>query len=269
MSMDPNDAQQNAQQNVPPGEYPPPPGEFPPPPSGYPPPGESPPPPPGAYPPPGAAYPPPPPQGAYPPPPRPAPGAGFDFQALLQRYVTVLRNPGVATFSAEAPYANWTAIWIGLVALAIVRAIFDSITKLEYRALHAPGPSAGSVIGSLIATFVSFFVVAGVAYLLARLFGSTASFLPYAYVLTLFLVPLGIIAAVAGIIPILGGLIGLAAGIYSLILWYFATIAVPRLSQGQAIGVIVLTIVVLIVITIIIGVIIGAAILVAMGLRSS
>lgn len=256
MSMDPNDAQQNAPQNVPPGEYPPPPGEYPPPPSGYPPPGESPPPSPGAY--------PPPPQGAYPPPPRPAQGAGFDFQALLQRYVTVLRNPGVATFSAEAPYANWTAVWIGLVALAIVRAIFSYITALEYHTLHAS--AVGSVIGSLIGTFVTFFIVAGVAYGLSRLFGSTADFLPYAYVLTLFFVPLGIIAAVAGIIPILGGLIGLAAVIYSLVLWYFATIAVPRLSQGQAIGVIVLTIVVIIVISIIIGIIVGTVLLVALGL---
>ena len=282
MSMDPNDAPQNAQQNVPPGEYPPPSGEYPPPPGGNPPPpGEYPPPPPGAYPPPPpsgypppqGAYPPPPgaypppPQGAYPPP-RPAPGAGFDLQSLLQRYVTVLRNPGVATFSAEAPYANWTAVWIGLVALAIVRAIFGYITALEYRALHAAGPSGGNVIGSLITTFVSFFIVAGLAYLLARLFGSTSSFLPYAYVLTLFLVPLGIIAAVAGIIPILGGLIGLAAGIYSLILWYFATIAVQRLSQGQSIGVIVLTFVALIVLAIIVGVIVGTALFVAMGLST-
>lgn len=46
----------------------------------------------------------------------------------------MLRNPGVATLSAEAPYANWTAVWIGLVALAIIRAIFGYITALEYRA---------------------------------------------------------------------------------------------------------------------------------------
>lgn len=210
-------------------------------------------------------YPPSPPPGAYPPP-RPVGGAGFDFQALLHRYITVLRNPGVATLSTEAPYANWAAIWIGLVALAIVRAIFGYITALEYRALHAPGPSAGSVIGSLIGTFVTFFVVAGVAYLLSRLFGSAADFLPYAYVLSLIFVPLGIIAAVAGVIPILGGLIGLAAGVYALVLWYFATIAVPRLSEGQAIGVVALTIVVLIVLAIIIGVIVGAALLVVMGL---
>lgn len=186
----------------------------------------------------------------------------------MQRYITVLRNPGVATFSAEAPYANWTAIWIGLVALALARAIFGFITSLEYRAVGRAGPSFGSVTGSLITTFITFFIVAGIAHLLSRLFGSTASFLPYAYVLSLFLVPLGIVQAVVGIIPILGGLIGLAAGIYSLILWYFATIAVQRVSEGQAIGVIALTIVVIIVVAIIIGVIIGAAILVAMGLRT-
>lgn len=207
----------------------------------------------------------PPPPGAYPPP-RPTGGGGFDFQGLLQRYVTVLRNPGVATLSTEAPYANWTAVWIGLVALAIVRAIFGFITALEYRTPHAASSAGVNLIGSLIATFVTFFVVAGVAYGLSRLFGSTADFLPYVYVLSLIFVPLGIIAAVAGIIPILGGLIGLAAGIYAIILWYFATIAVPRLSEGQAIGVLVLTIVVLVVLSIIVGVIIGAAILVAMGL---
>lgn len=207
----------------------------------------------------------PPPPEAYPPPPQPA-GTGLDIQGLVQRYITVLRNPGVATFSAEAPYANWQAIWIGLAALAIVRAIFGIITGLEYHVAGQPLPSVASVIGSLITTFVTFFIVAGVAHLLSRLFGSTASFLPYAYVLALFLVPLGIIDAVVGIIPILGGLIALAAGIYSLVLWYFATIAVQRLSQGQAIGVILLTFVVIVVLAIIIGVIIGAAIYAAMGL---
>ena len=268
MSMDPDEARQNEAQQSGTPEYPPPPlpGAYPPPPpepGAYPPPAgpaaySSPPPGPGAYPPPApgpAAYPPPPPAGA-----------GFDFQALLQRYITVLRNPGVATFSTETPYANWTAIWIGLVALAIVRAVFGYITALEYRAVGASGPTFGSVISTLITTFITFFVVAGIAHLFSRLFGSTASFLPYAYVLSLFLVPLGIVQSVAGIIPILGGLIGLAAGIYSLILWYFATIAAQRVSEGQAIGVIVLTIVVLIVAAIIIGVIVGAAILVALGL---
>ncbi len=256
MSMNPDEAQQNETPSnpPPPGAYPPPPltpgmGAYPPPPPG-----------PGAY---------SPGPGAYPPPsPRP-PATGFDIQALLQRYITVLRNPGVATFSAEAPYADWTAIWIGLVALAIVRAIFGYITGLEYHVVGAPSPSVGSVISTLITTFITFFIVAGVAHLLSRLFfSSTASFLPYAYVLSLFLVPLGIIQSVVGIIPILGGLIGLAAGIYSLILWYFATIAVQRVSEGQAIGVIVLTIVVIVIVAIIIGVIVGAAILVAMGLRT-
>lgn len=208
----------------------------------------------------------PPPPGAYPP---PRATQGFDFQALTRRYITVLRNPGVATFSAETPYANWQEIWIGLGALAVVRAIFGYITGLEYRVLHAPGPSVSSVIGSLITTFVTFFVVAGIAHLLARLlFNATANFLPYAYVLTLFLVPLGIIEAVVGVIPVLGGLIGLAAGIYSLILWYFATIAVQRLSQGQSIGVIVLTFVALIVLAIIVGIIVGTALFVAMGLST-
>jgi hypothetical protein len=271
MSMNPDEAhtnpeepQENGTPTFPPTPEPeaysppppPPPAEA----AAYPPPPPPPPPGPGAYP------PPPPGPGAYPPP-RPA-ATGFDLQALIQRYITVLRNPGVATFSAEAPYANWQDIWIGLVALAVVRAVFGYITALEYRAVGGSGWSFGNVIGSLITTFIAFFVVAGIAHLLSRLFGSTASFLPYAYALSLFLVPIGIIQAVVGIVPLLGGLIGFAAGIYSLVLWYFATIAVQRISEGQAVGVILLTIVVIVVLAIIFGVILGAAIFVAMGLRT-
>lgn len=238
MSTNANEGQQGEMANYPPPSegYTPPPGGYQQPPEGYPPPpaGGYPPPPAGGYPPPPGGYQPAPGgyapgQAGYPP-----PTAPFSFQGLLQKYQAVLTRPYVTTFDAELPRANWQDVWIGLVILALAEAIFGYITGLEFRSVNQPGPNAGSAIGTLIGAFIGFFIWTAVLQLIARLFGGTASFLTYAYVLALVWVPIGVIQAVIGIVPILGGIVGFAAFLYGIYLTVLATQSAQRVTQGKA-----------------------------------
>jgi hypothetical protein len=212
--------------------------------------------------PPGAGYPPPP-SNAYPAP----PGAGgFDFQSVFRQWQAVLLRPSVATFDAQLPSANWNVVWIGLVILGVARAIFGFISAAETAGItHTTGPGFGTIVGGFIGVFIGFFIVAGVLYLVAKLFGGTGTFMPYAYALALFFVPLGIISAVAGIIPVLGALVAIAAGLYEIYLAILATASVHRLDMGKSTAIVLIPLAILIIISFLLAVIAGLAFLVAAG----
>jgi hypothetical protein len=170
-------------------------------------------------------------------------------------------KPGVATFDVQQPYANWQSVVIGLSILAVVRAVFDFISRLEYHLIGARAPSVGGLIGNLITTFVVFFIFASILYGIARGFNGTGSFATYAYLLSLFVVPLGIVSSIAGVIPVLGGLVAFAAGIYELYLTALATASAHRLTQGQSWAVVAIAIAVGLVIAIIVGIFLAAQLL--------
>jgi hypothetical protein len=213
-----------------------------------------------------------PPGGEYPPPPPPAnmystsPSAtGFDFQSLFRQWQTVLTKPSIATFDAQLPSANWNVIWIGLVILGVARAIFGFISAAETAGnTHTTGPGFGTIVGGFIGVFIGFFIIAGVLYLVAKLFSGTGTFLPYAYALSLFFVPLGVISAVAGIIPVLGALVAIAAGLYQIYLAILATASVHRLDMGKSTAVVLIPIAILVVIGFLLA-LAGLALLVAAG----
>jgi hypothetical protein len=211
--------------------------------------------------PPGAGYPPPP-SNAYPAP----PGAGgFDFQSVFRQWQAVLLRPSVATFDAQLPSANWNVVWIGLVILAVARAIFGFISSAEGAAMfHTAAPGFGTIVGGFIGVFIGFFVIAGVLYLVAKLFGGTGTFMPYAYALALFYVPLGIISAVVGIIPVLGVIVAFLLGLYEIYLAILATASVHRLDMGKSSAVVLIPIAILFVIVVVLT-IAGLALLVAAG----
>lgn|SRR5690242_3941758 len=205
-------------------------------------------------------YPPPPP--VYTPPP---PATGLNLSDMIARWQAVLTQPGVATFDAQQPPANWQAIWIGITILAVVRAIFGFISDLEFHRAGQPTPGVGSVLGTLISTYLGFFIAAGILHVVARLFSGSGSFLTYAYLLSLFYVPLQIIGAVVGIIPVLGGLVGLAAGIYALILAVYATASAHRLSIGTSVAVVLIPAIIAFIVFVILAVV-AAALLLTLGL---
>ena len=209
---------------------------------------------------------PPPPVGTY-----NAPTSGFNFQDMLQRWRTVLSigfdsQRGIATFDAQQPAASWPAILWSLAILGAVEAVFNVITGFEYRNVTGTGPGVGTFIGGFISAYVGFFILAGILFIVAKLFSGTGTFLTYAFLLSLIYVPLEIISSVAGILPFLGGLVALAAGLYSIYLAIHATASSHRLSLGQSTAVVLIPIAVLFVLAVILTFTIGLALLAAYGL---
>ncbi|MEO8288593.1 MAG: YIP1 family protein [Chloroflexota bacterium] len=246
------------------GGYTPPPG------GGYTPPPPT--PPTGGYtpptPPPGGGYggygapPPPPPTGG---PERPAGGPNVNvgnmgtinqasLQDLFQSYMNALTKPNVSTYEGEIHKASWLKVLIGVTAVAIigfiVRLIFagaamSSLSTLQTQlnnsnvnfdtSAFAGGVGVGGAFVGLIGTYITFFLGAGLLWLMARMFGGTGSdFMTHSYLLSISYTPLRIIASILSIIPVVGGIIGFAATLYQLYSAGLAMQASQRMQPGRA-----------------------------------
>ncbi len=98
---------------------------------------------------------------------------------------------------------------------------------------------------SFIAVPVSFFILVGIQYLIAKAFQGEGRFLTQSYTTLLYQVPIYAASYVLGLIPILGGIAGFALYIYSIVLNVFSIMAVHRLSGGKATAVVLIPIAVL------------------------
>jgi hypothetical protein len=221
----------------------------------------------GYTPPPSGGYtPPPPPTGGYTPPPPPPPpgplmrpegGGAFDIQSLFQSWLNALTKPNVTTFEAEIPRANWTSTLIGVAVVAIVSAIMSLLAFGATAAMMGPftdmlrqqdpsfdpntltqfygGAGVGGAISAFIFTFITFFLGAGLLWLVARMLGGTGSdFMTHSYLLSLSYTPTRVIASILSIIPIVGGLVGFVLTIYQLYLAGLAMQASQRMQPGRA-----------------------------------
>lgn len=211
---------------------------------------------------------PPPPYGTPPPnqqggygyaPPQQAPRPiGQAIQELPNQYIKVLTKPSAQTFAEEMGKADWAMVWIQLLALALVGTIVGlirgAIGLAGSNLLSSTGgfnPAAFTALTvsgstfSFISVPVSFFIVVGIQYLLARAFQGQGNFLTQSYSTLLFQVPIYIASFILGIIPILGAFAGFALYIYGIVLNVFAIMAVHRLSGGKATGVVLIPIAVL------------------------
>ena len=225
--------------------------------------------PPGMYPPP---PPPPPAYGAgpqgYPPPPPGYAAAGYGAQAvaqppvpaglngLWQKFINVTTKPGAQSFTNELPTANWTDIWVALIGLGVITAITGFITSLYTKAavaanfpffsglspdqqqalnriLSNTGNGAGN-FGAIIGVPIAFFILVGILFVAAKIFGGTGSFLQQAYAFMLYYVPINGLAAILGLVPFVGGILGFLLWIYSIVLAVFAMMASQRLDGGRA-----------------------------------
>lgn len=173
------------------------------------------------------------PQGAY-----PAVATLVNFQGLLrelfQKYKIAAMHPNVATFEAELPAATWQRVWAGAIIWAAAWAIGLALSSLVNRTAYSEGPSFGILIGAFVVFVGAFFFGVGVMQLIAKLFQGSASFRTYAYALSLALVPVTAIGAVAFIIPGLGALLFFAAQLYGIYLCVLATQAAHRVTVGKA-----------------------------------
>jgi hypothetical protein len=205
----------------------------------------------------------------YVPPQGPRP-LGVAIQELPQQYIKICTRPSVQSFLPEIGKADWAIVWVQLLALAVISAIFGYLATLI---THAPAFTTGSsgaytslfttlAVGGSVFSIVSvplfFFIGAGVQYLLARAFRGEGTFLQQCYTALLYQVPLGIISRVVGLIPILGGIVAFALFIYGIVLNVFSIMAVHRLSGGRAIAVVLIPVGIVILLFICLAVILVA-----------
>jgi len=214
---------------------------------------------------------PPPPQNPYGTPPNQQGGYGYGYappqqaprsigqaiQELPNQYIRVLTKPSAQTFAEEMGKADWAMVWIQLLAIALIGTILGFIRAAIGLAASSFSSSSGfnpnailalSVGGStfsIISIPVSFFILVGIQYLLAKAFQGQGRFLTQGYATLLYQTPIYIISFIFGLIPIFGGLIGAVLYIYSIVLNVFAIMAVHRLSGGKATAVVLIPIVVL------------------------
>jgi hypothetical protein len=189
-------------------------------------------------------------------PPQQAPRSiGQAIQELPNQYIKVLTKPSAQTFAEEMGKADWAMVWIQLIILAVVATVlgfihgaifgspFTSTSGANYSAFLAL--TAGSSTFSFISVPVSFFILVGIQYLLAKAFQGQGSFLSQGYSTLLYQVPINIVGYLLGFIPILGAFAGFGLYIYGIVLNVFAIMAVHRLSGGKATGVVLIPIAVL------------------------
>ena len=192
-------------------------------------------------------------------PPQPAPRSiGQAIQELPYQYYRVLTKPSVRTFAEEMGKADWAMVWIQILILALIGTILGLIRSaiglagssfVTNNTFNPASIIALTVSGStfsIIAVPVSFFIVVGIQYLLAKAFQGQGNFLTQGYTYLLFEVPIAIAGYVLGFIPIFGAIAGFALFIYGIVLNVFSIMAVHRLSGGKATGVVLIPIAVLI-----------------------
>jgi hypothetical protein len=175
---------------------------------------------------------------------------------MFQSWLNALTKPNVTTFEAEIPRANWTTTLIGVAVVAVVSAIMALITAGATAAMMnqmrpffdqqnipfrpedyawAYGGGTTGVIGALFGTFISFFLGAGLLWLLARMLGGTGSdFMTHSYLLSLSYTPTRVIGAVLNIIPGIGWIFALLLSLYQLYLAGLAMQASQRMQPGRA-----------------------------------
>jgi Yip1 domain len=209
-------------------------------------------------------------------PPHPAPRSiGQAIQELPYQYYRVLTKPSVRTFAEEMGKADWAMVWIqlgiwvlvgtiiGFIRSAIGLAGSSFVTNNTFNPASITALTVGGSIFSIIAVPVSFFIVVGIQYLLAKAFQGEGNFLTQGYTYLLFEVPIYIVSYLLGLIPIFGAIAGFALAIYGIVLNVFSIMAVHRLSGGKASGVVLIPIAVLILLVFLCAFIIAAIIIAA------
>src|SRR5467141_2833818 len=107
----------------------------------------------------------------YAPPQQPPRSLSQAIQALPNQYIKILTKPSVQSFFEEMGKADWTIVWVQLIAIAIAGTIFGLIRGAigfnlsVYQALTISGSPF-----SFIDVPLSFFILVGIQYLIARAF---------------------------------------------------------------------------------------------------
>lgn len=216
----------------------------------------------------------------YAPPQQPPRSLSQAIQELPNQYIKILTKPSVQSFFEEMGKADWAIVWVQLIAIAIAGTIFGLIRGAIGLASNPFVTTGGFNLGvyqaltvsgstfSFIAVPLSFFILVGIQYLIARAFQGQGKFLTQSYTTLLYQTPIYIASYVLGLIPILGGIAGFALYIYGIILNVYSIMAVHRLSGGKATGVVLIPIAVLFLLVFLCIIVLAAIFVVAGGTRT-
>ena len=176
-------------------------------------------------------------------------------------------------FAQEAWRASGTNTLFGVVFYGVASAIVMALVVLVTGGTEMSGIASEAkstfvtanghilVIPSLLFAIVGvpllYYLTNGMIYLGARVLSGTGTFVPQAYLMSLFYVPLGIVIAVVALIPYAGTVIVIALGIYIFILEVRAIKVVHQLTTGQAVAAIVLPGLLLLLLVCIVGVLVA------------
>ena len=182
---------------------------------------------------------------------------GEAIRLLPEQYKRVITKPFAETFLVEMGHASWSIVWIQLLGYAIIAGLLGFVGTL------VPSPTApsnvtdlsgshviraltlGTSIGLIVLIPILFFLLMGILYLLARIYGGRGKFVQQCYTTLLFLVPFGLAISILGVLPYVGNFFSafLAAicFVYSIALQSFANVAVHRLTGGKATAAAVIT----------------------------
>ena len=193
------------------------------------------------------------------PPPQAAPlPLGEAIRQLPNQYIRVLTKPSAATFAEEQGKAAWNIVWIQLLGVAILFGIFiflvfQLVLPATMSSSNVPagtvavieGLAVGIALAEIILVPLSFFIVSGIYYLIAKAFGGQGTFLAQSYSALLFYIPLSLISFVLGLIPFLNYVAGFGLFIYEIVLGIFMTMGIHRMSGGKATLVVLLPLILL------------------------
>lgn len=188
------------------------------------------------------------------------------LSGLWQKWINVTTRPGVASFVNELPTANWRDIWLSLLGVGLLASVTGGIASL-YNFVSFQIPNANGTVstvrvpaaagwGSIIGVLLVFFLVDGILFLSAKIFGGTGSFLEQSYAIMLYFVPIEGAIALPGLGVFVTGLLDL----YAVVLAVFAIAASHRLSIGRSVGAVLLPLAVVLVLSCALIVALAAAI---------
>jgi len=166
----------------------------------------------------------------------------------------------VQSFSAEKGKARWGSVWLQLIALGMLSALFSMLAQLlaPPHVGNVPGVSQATLqtvatvllaLFILVGTPLAFLVAAAVLYWLARLFKGDGSYLQQVYTLMLFGVPLVLLGFLLQLLPATSNWLPYLPHLYSLVLLVLSLMAIHHLSWGKALAIVLIPLGIVLVLT--------------------
>lgn len=155
-----------------------------------------------------------------------------------------------AFFAQEAPQASGTNTLISVLIItgvAIIAAVISTLIGSslqaaflppEYRESALVGAGAGvtgALCGGLFGGLIGFYLGNGFIYLVARILGGSGDYGTHTYLVSLFIVPIGIVTGALSIIPCVGPLVALVISIYGIVLNVRAVKVTHNLTTGKSV----------------------------------